>query len=95
MSDERIEKLESEVAELKEVLQESRDHWRETHDMISAINEKLMKPQPGHEKGLLDRMASATMDLEKGKWGVKFVLWALGVFAAVGGAVLTWEKLNQ
>lgn len=95
MNDDRIEQLENEVAELKQVLKESKSHWNDTYEMMKAINDKLMVPQPGHSKGLLDRMASVTIDAERGKWGVRTAIWALGALATIGGAIAFWENVGQ
>jgi hypothetical protein len=53
-------------------------------EMLTAIYEKLLVPQPGHDKSLLDRAAAVTMDIENGKRGARFVVAVLGFLAAIG-----------
>jgi hypothetical protein len=55
-----------------------------TETMIEALFEKLMVPQPGQERSLLDRAAMVTNDIESGKRGARFVLGFLGFMAAIG-----------
>jgi hypothetical protein len=54
--------------------------------MLRELHDALMKPQPGHEKPLLQRMAAVTIASETGKAAGERVIWAAKVIAA-GGAI--------
>lgn len=57
---------------------------KETHDMVKRMHDMLMEPQPGQKKGLLDRMAGATIAFESGKSTGDRIIWMAGVIAAIG-----------
>lgn len=55
--------------------------------MLRELHDALMKPQPGHEKPLLERMAAVTISAETGKAAGERVIWAAKVVAAFGAIV--------
>lgn len=57
--------------------------------LIRAMHTALMVPQPGHERSLLDRMASATIDFESGGRTAKLMMRGAGLVIALGGAATT------
>jgi hypothetical protein len=90
----RIELLEREIEEMKAAMQAHFAKSQETHDMVRRLTEKLMIPQPGHDKSLLDRMASVTIDLERGKWGALLLRWVLGTIIAIGGTIAAVQMMR-
>ena len=66
----------------------------ETHDMVEAIHNKLMTPQPGQNRSLLDRMASVTIDIESGKRTGQIIVALVG-FAMAIAALLKWGHLPK
>lgn len=77
----RLESLEKRVA------QADKDR-AEMMRMLTELHDGLMKPQPGHQSNLLDRMAAVTISAETGKAAGERVIWWAKVVAA-GGAILS------
>jgi hypothetical protein len=96
---ERLAKIERDLAatatrldDIHTTAQELKDHYKsakETHDAVNRLSEALMTPQPGHDKSLLDRIATATIAFERGNWSVKIALAVLGFASAAGAAYAT------
>lgn len=67
------------------------DEWQTDREsmmrMLRDLHDALMKPQPGHSRPLLERMASVTIAAETGKAAGERVIWWAKVFAAVGAIV--------
>lgn len=57
---------------------------RETHQMVRDLHRALIEPQAGHDKGLLDRMATATIAWEQGGATGDAVIRAAKIIGAVG-----------
>lgn len=71
----------------------------ETHKMVAALHEALMKPQLGQgDKSLLQRMAEVTVDMESGKRTADNLI-ALGrrlvAIAAFVAAIAAFLKFGQ
>lgn len=65
---------------------------QETHDMVKTLSDALLKPQPGHDKGLLDRVAAVTIRVERGEWSLRVLAWGAGLIVAIGGAATALTK---
>lgn len=60
----------------------------ENHAMLSSLHAALMVPQPGQDgKGLLERMAEVTVDIESGKRTADSMVSLAKWFAALGTIV--------
>jgi hypothetical protein len=77
----RVEAMEKRVA------QADKDR-AEMMRMLTELHDGLMKPQPGHQSNLLDRMAAVTISAETGKAAGERVIWWAKVVAA-GGAIIS------
>ena len=77
----RIDALAVQVANDAEVRSEN-------HAMLSSLHAALMVPQPGQDgKGLLERMAEVTVDIESGKRTANSIVVLAKWFAAIGAVV--------
>ena len=77
----RIDGLAKQVAEDAAVRSEN-------HAMLSSLHAALMVPQPGQDgKGLLERMAEVTVDIESGKRTANSIVVLAKWFAAIGAVV--------
>jgi hypothetical protein len=79
-----FEQLQRQVAEMQKKLDDSAAISKSTNDMVRAIRESLMEPQPGHKESLLDRMAAATVLLESGGAMAGLVVRVAGLIVAIG-----------
>jgi hypothetical protein len=96
---ERVSALEKTVAQLvldaatRDRLDAERDQKaKETHDMVKALSDALLKAQPGHDKPLLDRVAAVTIRVERGEWSIKTLAWLAGLVVVIGGAATALTK---
>lgn len=64
-----------------------RDLRRETHDRVEKMFGALMETSPGQTMSLLDRMASATIDIESGQRVAHLIIKMAGLLTALGGIV--------
>ena len=53
-------------------------------EMLRDMHKALMVPQPGQDKSLVDRFAAVANGFENGERGIRFVVWLLGILAALG-----------
>lgn len=91
--EDRITSLEREVIALKQEAAETTAAAKETHDAVQQLCEALLKPQPGHERSLLERVAQVTIRAERGEWALHVVFWLIGAgatIAAAWAAFKTW-----
>lgn len=58
-----------------------------THALVQAMHGRLMVPQPGQERALLDRMAAVTIDIETGKRSAEALITAGKVLTAIGAII--------
>jgi hypothetical protein len=95
----RLTELEKTVAKLvldgatRDKMDVGRDRKaEETHEMVKQLSEAFLKPQPGHDKSLLDRVAAVTIRVERGEWSVRMLGIGAGLVVALGGAVAVVSK---
>lgn len=89
-----VQEAKAEAAEAKAEAAGAKRIAGETHDMVEAIHNKLMNPQPGQKRGLLDRMASVTIDIESGKRTGQIIVALVG-FAMMIAALLKWGHVPK
>ena len=87
----RLETLERAVAQMQMDQDAMREAVQETHDAVQAMAEALLKPQPGHDRNLLDRIAAVTIKAERGEWTLRLLLWAIGASATVLAALAAFK----
>jgi hypothetical protein len=84
---ERLRILELETAQMKSKIEATEAVALETQALVRQINDALLKPQPGHEKPLLDRVAAVTIKVERGEWSIKALAWLAAIIPA---GLATW-----
>ena len=57
----------------------------QTNAAVMNLHRALLDPQPGHERNLLNRVASATIEFENGKLTTRVLLGLFGVATAING----------
>ena len=72
-----LEVMQAEIRQLKQM-------QSETHDMMKDMHKALMHPYPGHDKSLLDRMATVTINVESGGRVSIIVIKIAALLAAIG-----------
>lgn len=82
----RIDALEKRLAQIETEAAEARQSAQETHDMVRQLSDAFLKPQPGHERNLLDRLGAVVIKAERGSWGLTLVFWLAGGIATIGAA---------
>lgn len=95
----RMAKVERELADMSVRLDTmqagyeiTRNAAKESRDLLKNLSDAFLKPQPGHDKSLLDRIAAVTIKIERGEWGIRLVAWAAGAVIAVAAA---WTALKS
>lgn len=71
----------------KRVAQADKDR-AEMMRMLTELHDAMMKPQPGYEKSLLDRMAAVAIASEQGKAAGERVIWWGKVIAAASAILV-------
>lgn len=84
VSRKEMDKLAAELADVRAELSDARKAASETHAMIQALHQALMKPSPGQEESLLDRMAAVTINIESGGKVSSLLVRFAALLAAVG-----------
>ena len=76
-------------------------HVKELHEMkemVKDLHSALLVPQPGHEKSLLNRMATVTIAIESGDNAGKVIVRVAQIIVAIGtvvSAVWIWRNTGQ
>jgi hypothetical protein len=83
---ERLAFLEKQVAQLSIDQAAALKQQRETHDAVQALHRAFMVVQPGHSKTLLERIATVTIEAERGQWGLRTLVAIGSGIVAAGGA---------
>lgn len=81
---EEFENLALTVAQLVKQVEADRQMRKEIHAKVMELHRGLLEPEPGHEQGLLHRMAAVTIAAETGKAAGEWFIWWAKVAAAVG-----------
>jgi hypothetical protein len=84
----RIAALEARVAAIESAMKDMEATSRDTQSMVRGLSDALLKPQPGHDKPLLDRVAAMTIKAERGEWTLRVLFWLGGVLPI--GAAFAW-----
>lgn len=87
----RLEAVEARLAQIESRAMLAEKSQKETHDMVSQLHGAFMIAQPGHDRNLLDRMASVAIKVERGSWGLSLILWMAG---GVGALSAAWAILR-
>lgn len=72
------------AADMREELSEARKAAADTHIMVQSLHQALLRPSPGQERSLLDRMAEVTINIESGGQVSGFLIKLAATLAAVG-----------
>lgn len=73
----------AEFDELLAALEADRKMRKETHALVMGLHRALIEPEPGHDHGLLHRMAAVTIAAETGRAaGERLIWWAKVIGAA-------------
>lgn len=87
VSREEFAALQNLVQQQADQAEQDRKVREDTHSMVQTLHNALLVPEPGHSLSLLDRMASATIDIESGQ-RVAHIVWKLfGFLTAAAGIV--------
>lgn len=70
----RLELLEARMTSMEEDAKQAKQSADEMFVMVKALSDALLKPQPGHEKSLLDRIAAVTIKVERGEWSIRLLV---------------------
>lgn len=76
--------LEQTVAGMRVELADARRAAADTHAMVQALHQALMRPSPGQERSLLDRMAEVTISIESGGQVSGLLIKLAASLAAIG-----------
>lgn len=68
---------------------EAREQQIEVGAMIRDLHAKLLEPQPGHDRSLLDRIAAVTISVESGDRVARMLVRGAQIMAAVGALMGT------
>jgi hypothetical protein len=68
-------------------IDEDRAMRHQTHDRVEKMYGALMEATPGQTMSLLDRMASATIDIESGQRVAHLIIKMAGLLTAFGGII--------
>jgi hypothetical protein len=74
----------AEFDQLIETLEADRRMRKETHALVMGLHRALIEPEPGHDHGLLHRMAAVTIAAETGRAAGERIVWWAKVVAAAG-----------
>lgn len=79
-----FEHLQRQVSDLQKKVDDSAAISKSTNDLVRKLNDALMEPEPGHDKSLISRMASATIYLESLGRVSNLTVKLAGVIVAIG-----------
>lgn len=74
----------AEFDQLLEELAADRRLRKETHALVMGLHRALIEPEPGHDHGLLHRMAAVTIAAETGRAAGERIVWWAKVIGAAG-----------
>ena len=94
-----VEELKEKLAHMTTTAARVEQAAKETHDKVAQLFDALIVPEPGQEKGLLDRMAKLTTEVEGGKataaFGMKIIAGIMALGAFVGSIKLgLWPHIE-
>ncbi len=76
-----------EFDKLLEALEADRRMRKETHALVMGLHRALIEPEPGHDHGLLHRMAAVTIAAETGRAAGERIIWWAKVIGAAGALI--------
>jgi hypothetical protein len=85
----RLEMLESRMLRMEEDAKSAKESADEMYAMVKALSDALLKPQPGHEKSLLDRIAAVTIKVERGEWSIRILIFLAAMLPT--GFLASWS----
>jgi hypothetical protein len=91
----RIEAVEKLAEETAKAAKSAAASAIETHDTVKALGAALLERQPGHNKNLLERIATVVIQAEQGAGSLRVLFWIAGGLATLGaavGAAATWLR---
>jgi hypothetical protein len=77
-----VEALRVTLLQITAALNDDRAMRTETHAMVTGLHHALIDPEPGHDHGLLHRMAAVTIAAETGRAAGEWIIWGAKVAAA-------------
>lgn len=79
-----VDLLTKAVSDMRAELLDARKSTADTHTMVQSLHQALLRPSPGQERSLLDRMAEVTINIESGGQVSGLLIKLAATLAAVG-----------